>query len=228
MSRGIRRRCFAVWVGATSALVAMTGWVGGDALAVTDAATWRSGFESALVATCALAGLVCGAWCWSVTTLTTLEVLHDRLPGDAATSAGTTRRLVLALCGVAVTAQLAGPAAAADPVADGVRGLSLPDRAVARSARATRPARPARAAIVSSTVVRAGDSLWSLAQASLSPDATPARTTERWRAIYAANRAEIGVDPDLIHPGQRLQVPPLPHDPPPHRQDTPTHPEEQR
>jgi nucleoid-associated protein YgaU len=28
-----------------------------------------------------------------------------------------------------------------------------------------------------------------------------------WRQIYRANRPAIGADPDLIHPGTRLDVP---------------------
>lgn len=229
MSRAIRSRCLAVWSAATTALVALTGWVGDDVLALADATTWRSGFEVLLVATCALAALGCGVWCWSVTTLTTLELLRDRLPHDAA-GAGTTRRIVLTLCGVAVAAQLAGPAAAADPTADGLRGLSVPDRAVARTVEGTveRTAPPAVPHTVRTTVVRAGDSLWSLAQASLGQSATAARTTERWHALYAANRTRVGADPDLIHPGQRLRLPALPHESTAHHPDPDTHAEEQR
>jgi nucleoid-associated protein YgaU len=29
----------------------------------------------------------------------------------------------------------------------------------------------------------------------------------RWREIYAANRAVVGPDPDLIRPGERLRLP---------------------
>jgi hypothetical protein len=56
-------------------------------------------------------------------------------------------------------------------------------------------------------VVRAGDSLWTLAARRLGPGASAAEIAVAWPRLYAANRAVIGTDPDLIHPGQRL-VPP--------------------
>ena len=58
-------------------------------------------------------------------------------------------------------------------------------------------------------VVRAGDSLWTLASRQLGPGASAAEIAAAWPRLYAANRAVIGTDPDLIHPGQRL-VPPAP------------------
>lgn len=56
-------------------------------------------------------------------------------------------------------------------------------------------------------VVRPGDSLWSIAAAHLPPDASATEITEGWHAWWATNRRVIGPDPDLIHPGQRLQPP---------------------
>ena len=58
-------------------------------------------------------------------------------------------------------------------------------------------------------VVRAGDSLWTLASRQLGPGASATEIAAAWPRLYAANRAVIGTDPDLIHPGQRL-VPPAP------------------
>ena len=52
-------------------------------------------------------------------------------------------------------------------------------------------------------VVRRGESLWSIAEATCAAD----DPDQRWRAIWAANRAVIGDDPDLILPGQRLRLP---------------------
>jgi nucleoid-associated protein YgaU len=31
---------------------------------------------------------------------------------------------------------------------------------------------------------------------------------DHWHRTYAANRQVVGTDPDLIHPGQRLVLPP--------------------
>lgn len=208
MARGTRIRCLVVWSTVTTALVAVARWAGPDALVLTDAGT-PPDFEALLVGSCSLAAVLCAAWCWAVTTLTTVEVLRDRHHARPAVGTGVVRRVVLVLCGVAVTAQLAGPAAAVESTADPLHGLSVPDRAVAPTSAplASRP-RPAPPRTGPTTVVRAGDTLWSLARDSLGPAAGPARTAARWHDIYAANRDVVGTDPDLIHPGQRLRVPP--------------------
>jgi LysM repeat protein len=56
-------------------------------------------------------------------------------------------------------------------------------------------------------VVKAGDSLWSLAARELGPEASAAAVAARWPEWYAANRQVIGSDPDLILPGQVLRIP---------------------
>lgn len=56
-------------------------------------------------------------------------------------------------------------------------------------------------------VVRRGDTLWDLAAAFLSPDATDAQIAAEWQRWHAANREVIGPDPDLILPGQVLVRP---------------------
>jgi nucleoid-associated protein YgaU len=58
-------------------------------------------------------------------------------------------------------------------------------------------------------VVRAGDCLWRIAARHLGAAATNAAIDAAWRAIYAVNRAAIGDDPNLIHPGLTLTLPPL-------------------
>ena len=89
----------------------------------------------------------------------------------------------------------------------------MPDRAVGPAHHRTaqhhrRPDRhrhrPGTGTVV---VVEAGDCLWHLAAADLPRDAGPAEIAARWQAIYRLNRAVIGADPDLIHPGQRLVLP---------------------
>jgi nucleoid-associated protein YgaU len=79
------------------------------------------------------------------------------------------------------------------------------------------PARPSAALVTAPArrqrrtrediVVRAGDSLWTLTARRLGPGASGAEIAAAWPRLYAANRAVIGTDPGLIHPGQRL-VPP--------------------
>jgi hypothetical protein len=55
--------------------------------------------------------------------------------------------------------------------------------------------------------VRLHDTLWGIAAARL-PAGSAATIDRYWRQVYAANRAAVGADPDLIHPGTRLAVPP--------------------
>jgi nucleoid-associated protein YgaU len=56
-------------------------------------------------------------------------------------------------------------------------------------------------------VVESGDCLWSIAADRLPRGATAAQIDAEWRRWYAANRATVGVDPNLIYPGQVLEPP---------------------
>jgi hypothetical protein len=110
------------------------------------------------------------------------------------------------------------PAGGASRPAGGPEG---PPRGSTRSGSAGRPAsepaRPAgdhdRPAAGTPTephdpvVVDAGDCLWLIAARRLDDGATSAQVTAETRRWYAANRAVIGADPDLLRPGQVL-VPP--------------------
>src|SRR5215218_1870149 len=53
-------------------------------------------------------------------------------------------------------------------------------------------------------LVEPGDSLWTIAQARLSPDAAPQQVAEEVGRIYALNRDQIGENPNLIFPGQEF------------------------
>lgn len=55
------------------------------------------------------------------------------------------------------------------------------------------------------TVV-AGETLWGIAREALGPSATDARVASTWPLIHERNRAVIGDDPDLIHPGTVLTL----------------------
>jgi hypothetical protein len=58
--------------------------------------------------------------------------------------------------------------------------------------------------------VEPGDTLWDIAAAHLEPTPrSPASVHRYWQQIYRANRPALGADPDLIHPGTRLDVPPF-------------------
>jgi nucleoid-associated protein YgaU len=138
-----------------------------------------------------------------VTTATVTQVAagrqRRRVPGCPAAWQG----LVLAACGVAVVSALGPPAQAHEGRGDAgrgsgvVAGLPLPDRPTGRA-----PGRPAAPTVL----VRPGDNLWSLAADRLPADADGLSVTAAWRRLYAANRATVGPDPDLIRPGQRLTL----------------------
>lgn len=55
--------------------------------------------------------------------------------------------------------------------------------------------------------VAPGDSLWRLAAAHLGAGATANDIAAEWPRWFEANRAVIGTNPDLIHPGQQLTPP---------------------
>lgn len=83
----------------------------------------------------------------------------------------------------------------------------------AESAQVTSP--PTGGDPASTYRVERGDSLWRIARNMLIQRGLPAdgRAVARlWPAIYEANRAVIGADPDLIHPGQEFVIPDLPLD----------------
>ncbi len=56
-------------------------------------------------------------------------------------------------------------------------------------------------------IVRRGDTLWDIAAARLGLDPTNAEIATAWPRWYAQNEQTIGVDPDLIFPGQPLTPP---------------------
>ncbi len=63
-------------------------------------------------------------------------------------------------------------------------------------------------------VVRPGDSLWSISEGRLGPNASPRRVMKGAERIHALNRDRIGADPDLIFVGQELSLPPAMSGPP--------------
>jgi len=62
----------------------------------------------------------------------------------------------------------------------------------------------------SHTVVKEGDTLWSIAAAELGPYATDVEVSASWQEWYRANQVVIGPDPNIIKPGQVLVSPESP------------------
>lgn len=189
----------------------------------------QGSFDELLVRLCSWALLACGGWFWAASTAVVASVLTTRTgtePRPLRGVPGPVRRLVLLLCGVALTGGIAAPALATPGPAplDGqdhsgrvvLTGLPFPDRATKDEA-----AEHPRAAAVHAhsfpghrdpvpgrtVVVGHGDSLWSIAADRLPADAGNAEVAAAWQAIYALNRDVIGADPDRIEPGQRLTLP---------------------
>jgi hypothetical protein len=96
---------------------------------------------------------------------------------------------LLALC---ATILIASPAAAQAQATAPTNGAQATNRDAAGAA---------------SVVVRPGDSLWSIGEEHLGPNATPQRIDREVERIYALNRERIGADPNLILVGQELLVP---------------------
>jgi hypothetical protein len=113
-------------------------------------------------------------------------------------------------------------AVSARPPAAGQRilaGLPVPDRTPGdvRHRAAQVEERPAvtssqsaqgRPGPVRSVEVGRGDSLWSLTAGLLPTGAPLEAVATAWPLLYAANRAVIGEEPDLLRPGQTLRVGP--------------------
>ncbi|MEV6413045.1 LysM peptidoglycan-binding domain-containing protein [Kribbella sp. NPDC051718] len=103
----------------------------------------------------------------------------------------------------------------------GVSGgeIAVPDRPTSGAPTRYTHLQSGRLARAASHVVKAGDSLWSIAAAELGPDATTDAIAARWPQWYEANRHQIGPNPNLIHPGQVLTPPPPSHPVPPTHQE---------
>ena len=97
-------------------------------------------------------------------------------------------------------------APAATAPAEPVPGWT-PSRPVHPSAAAARLVSTGGTPAVSDVVVHRGDSLWTIARRHLGPGATDVEVAAAWPHWYAANRAVIGPDPDVLLPGQVLRPP---------------------
>jgi resuscitation-promoting factor RpfA len=95
----------------------------------------------------------------------------------------------------------------ATPAAPTTRARAGPTGPAAQVETAALPGPRLRVPLADETVVRRGDTLWSLASRSLGPDAGAAEIAAEWPRWYAANRSVIGSNPDHLEPGQRLRPP---------------------
>lgn len=208
----------------------------GGVLAWTSAAPLRQlldrdslDFPTALTGCSACLAWLLLAWFTGGVALTVLA----RLPGAAGRCAGRAadsitpavlRRTVEAAIGASIvlgsTGQLAyagthahASVAATGSAVIGSQDLPLPDRPASRGTRSPKPDRPGGEGDHHDVhgehvvVVRPGDTLWDIAAAHLSGTRINQRIAATWPRWYAANRAVVGPDPNLILPGQRLRPP---------------------
>ncbi len=107
---------------------------------------------------------------------------------------------------MAVLAVLPGMAEAQD-----TRGASTGVNQNTTDENAGAPGASSRLAPEPSTrlVVSPGDSLWSVSQEQIGPDATPQQIAYEVERIFEFNRDRIGEDSNLIFPGQELLMPPV-------------------
>jgi hypothetical protein len=186
-----RSRCLVVAAGLTAAL-----W-GAAAVLVREAAAGAVGgpVEAGVGRLCLVAVALATVWGW----LQGLAGVVDAWVG-APPSGTAVRRMALAACGAALVGALAAPTQAADLDVDGpdvLTGLPLPERAEGPAH--PQPRRP-------EVTVRRGDSLWLIAVRDLGGHPSDVDISVRWQQVYAANRAVIGPDPDLVRPGQVLTL----------------------
>jgi hypothetical protein len=199
-----RARCLLVWLMATAGTVLTSAWAAPDLRAVPSAPS----FDRLVVGVAAGALVACAAWAWLVTGIVVAQALGGRPRAAAPGVPRWLRTLVLLACGLVV---VSGPAAQAADGGHGGRsdprevlaGLPPPER-VLGGVRPV-PAGPEPADRVH--VVRPGDTLWDIAAADVGESSDDALTTAHWHRIHRLNRAVIGSDPDLIHPGQQLRMP---------------------
>lgn len=198
-------RCTLVWLAATALAAAVVAAVRKDVAALAHGV--GPDLEQALLRVGSAVLVGCAVWAWLATTAVVLHALRGAAGRPLHGVPQAWRRLVLLACGTALAAGLAAPATAS---ADrGLAGLPLPDRATGG------PAEPAASAETPDAVlVRPGDSLWALAAARLGPHASAAEVDRAWRVLYRLNRPVVGPDPDLIRPGQQLQLPTTPEETP--------------
>ncbi|MBS44766.1 MAG: hypothetical protein CMH83_16700 [Nocardioides sp.] len=212
-------RAAALWTVATLLVPAIGAW------ALADPAPSSPALATYVVRVAGVALVACAVWAWLVVTTVLGEQVaaaHGRRVRCRWVPAGT-RRVALALLGGAALSLGAavGPAGAhADPApAPPGETLPLPERltpprsAPAPSETPAVPAAPAPSPTAHERVhvVVPGDSLWRVAEHALprrhGTAPTPAEVLDLVRRLHRTNRAVVGHDPDLVHPGQRLRVP---------------------
>ncbi len=192
--------CLTTAAGAAIALVTL------PAVAATPGLASGPAFTDLLVRGCAVASLLAVGWLWAITTDVVARVLMTGGRVVVRRRPGPVRLLLLTACGAVVLGAAASPAAADEtrPVApQSLAGLPLPDRATGDGF-VSHPAEPGPRTVIR---VGPGDSLWAIAEDRIGPRPSVVELVDYWHRIYDRNSDAIGPDPDLILPGQLLELP---------------------
>ena len=194
---------------ALTGLASLSVWLIAPHASTEIAAVSGSDFPRALLGLASLAQLAVGAWVVVVVGLA-------QLFGSTALLRAVAPRMLRGALFVSTAGALAMAPAHADrgstPPRDDVAvstshdlaGLPFPDRPLTER----RPLPDHHGPVVT---VQPGDSLWAIARRSLPDGSTDAQIARSCAAWFATNRAVIGVNPDLIRPGQRLHPPTQEH-----------------
>ncbi|KAA1418789.1 hypothetical protein F0U44_09875 [Nocardioides humilatus] len=209
--RVVRARALVLWSAATAGVGVLAAAVLPMLVTAPETLEARDRFAGTLTTGCAAATVVAAAWLWAITTEVVVKVLAAGVDGAGVVvrRPGGLRLLLLAACGVVA---LGSPAVADTPghhdspsfTTANLSGLPLPDRATGHAdPKVSSPTAPPEV-----HQVRSGESLWTIAEQRLSPGAAVADVSRLVQRIYLRNATAIGPDPDLIVPGQALDIPP--------------------
>ncbi|MFL6240059.1 MAG: LysM peptidoglycan-binding domain-containing protein [Actinomycetes bacterium] len=164
-----------------------------------------AGPDAAVVQAATLGAWACLGWVALISALVTVSRLPG-LSGRVATALvrraapAALRRALEAALGITVLAMPCGPALSGPVNPFAVADVQPPV-----------PTWPVpsldRPASSGDYVVQPGDCLWAIARRQLGDGATTRAIALTWPQWYAANRASIGPDPNVLRPGQRLRVP---------------------
>ncbi len=228
-------RCALVWLAtsavATGAMAAC--WPATRLLtsALRDGTLGEATFADLLVGSMAVVGVIATCWLWLAATHVVVAATRGRAARATWGLPRAGARLLLAGCGVALTAGVsmgaanadAGPAVTDRPIPSSdrlIEGLPLPGRPTLPPPRhADAPASPGRslAPVTQRELgassrggqvrVASGDCLWAIATRWLPEGATDGEIAATVTELHHLNRRVIGPDPDLIRPGQVVTLP---------------------
>jgi nucleoid-associated protein YgaU len=168
-----------------------------------------------------LVAMVAVAWLLLATLLQVLAAAQERVTGRALRVPGLPpalrRRIDASIAALVVTGALATPVAAA--AAPGLPAhipdpVPVPRDVTASHTEVPTPPRDVTAEAAPDVVhtVVSGDHLWGIAEDRVrtsDAEATTADVAKYWREVVRANPDLPSGDPDLIHPGEQVVLPPL-------------------